>query len=68
MMTILLYVVVAIAIIWVLAYHAVSAAVWSVVVGVGLLALTVTGTMAGALAVLVWVAFIAFAVISNLKS
>ena len=68
MMTILFSVVVAIAIVWALAYHAVSAAVWSVVVGAGLLALTFGGALTGIFAVIVWAAFIAFAVISNLKS
>ena len=68
MMTTLFSVVLAIAIVWALAYHAASAAMWSVVIGVGLLGLTVGSVMTGIFAALVWVAFIAFAVVSNLKS
>ena len=68
MVTILLSVVVALAIIWALAYHAASAAVWSLVMGIGLLALTFGGVLTGVFAGLVWVAFIVFAVVSNLKS
>ena len=45
MLTILLCVVLAVAIIWALAYHAASAALWSGVVGVTLLALSVTGIL-----------------------
>ena len=68
MMTILFSVLVAIAIVWVLAYHAASAAMWSVVIGVGLLGLTVGGVLTGIFAALVWVAFIVFAVVGNLRS
>ena len=68
MMTILFSVLVAIAIVWVLAYHAASAAMWSVVIGVGLLGLTAGGVMTGIFAALVWVAFIVLAVVGNLKS
>ena len=67
MLTILLPVVAAIAIIWVLAYHAASAIVWSLVIGVGLFALTVGGVLTGVFAGLLWIAFIVFAVVSNLK-
>ena len=68
MLTILFAAVVAIAVIWALAYHAASAAVWSVVIGAGLLVLTGSGALNGAFAGLLWVAFIVLAVISNLKS
>ena len=68
MLTILLCIVVAIAVIWALAYHAASAAVWSLIAGVGLLALTAGGVLTGVLAGLVWIAFIAFAVVSNVRS
>ena len=68
MMIILLSVVGALAIIWVLAYHAASAAAWSWVVGAGLLALTAGGVLMGIFAGLVWLAFIAIAVVANLKS
>ena len=68
MMIVLLSVVVTIAVIWALAYYATSAAVWSLVVGIGLLMLTAGGVLTGLFAGLVWVAFIAFAVVSNLKS
>ena len=68
MMTILFSVVVAFAIVWALAYHAASAAVWSLIVAAGLLALTFGGALTGILGALLWVAFIAFAVISNVKS
>ena len=53
MITILLSIVVAIAIIWILAYHAASAAVWSLVVGIGLLGLSVGGVLTGVFAGLI---------------
>jgi acyl-CoA dehydrogenase len=68
MLTILLCVVLAVAIIWALAYHAASAALWSGVVGVTLLALTVTGVLTGATAGILWFVFLAAAVIANVKS
>ena len=68
MLTILFCVVLAVAIIWALAYHASSAAMWSGVVGFTLLALTVTGTLNGALAGILWFVFLAAAVVANVKS
>ena len=68
MITVLISVVVAITIIWLLAYHAASATVWSLVVGFGLLGLSAGGMLTGLFAGVVWIAFIAFAVVSNLKS
>ena len=68
MMTILLCAALAIAIIWTLAYHAATAVVWSIVVGIGLLGLTAYGALTGVFAGVVWVAFILLAVVSNLKS
>ena len=67
MLTILLSVVAAIAIVWVLAYHAANAIVWSLVIVVGLFALTAGGVLTGVLAGLLWIAFIVFAVVSNFK-
>jgi acyl-CoA dehydrogenase len=54
--------------IWVLAYHAASAAAWTAVVGILLLAASATGTIGGALAGLLWFGFLAAAVIGNIKS
>ncbi len=68
MLTILLSVLLVIAIVWALAYHAVSAAIWSLALGVGLFALTIGDVMPVAITGLAWLAFIAFAVIANVKS
>lgn len=68
MLTFFITVFVALAIIWALAYHSASALVWSLVVGVGLAVGSVTGAIAGVLAGMVWLAFIAFAVIANSKA
>ncbi len=68
MLTILLIVAVAIGIAWALAYHVASAALWALVVGVGLVGLTAAGALTGAAIGLVWFAFIAIALIANVKS
>jgi acyl-CoA dehydrogenase len=68
MLTFFITLLVAVALIWALAYHSASALVWSVVVGVGLVVGSVTGAIGGVLAGMVWLAFIAFAVIANSKA
>ncbi len=68
MLTALLVTLAIIVIVWVLAYHAVSAAIWSAVLGVSLAAITFGGLFTGAIAGIAWFAFIAFAVIANIKS
>ncbi|MFN7673495.1 MAG: acyl-CoA dehydrogenase, partial [Betaproteobacteria bacterium] len=68
MLTFFITVFVALAIIWALAYHSASALIWSVVVGAGLVVGSVTGAIGGVLAGMVWLAFIAFAVIANSKA
>ena len=68
MLTILLSVLLVIAIVWALAYHAVSAAIWSLALGAGLFVLTIGDVMPVAITGLAWLAFIAFAVIANVKS
>jgi acyl-CoA dehydrogenase len=68
MLTFFITLLVAVALIWALAYHSASALVWSVVVGVGLVVGSVTGAIGGVVAGMVWLAFIAFAVIANSKA
>ena len=68
MLTTVLIILAAIGVILVLAFHAASALAWSMVLGAGLLLLTGSGAMAGPVAGLVWIAFIAFALIANVKS
>jgi acyl-CoA dehydrogenase len=68
MLTILLWGAVAVGVIWALAYHAASAAIWSVALGAGLVALTAGGVLGGFLGAVLWIAFLAFAVIGNVKS
>ncbi len=68
MLTFFITLLVAVALIWALAYHSASALVWSVAVGVGLVVGSVTGAIGGVLAGMVWLAFIAFAVIANSKA
>ena len=68
MLTILFIVALAIGVIWALAYHVASAAVWALVAGIALAALTVTGTLPGAIAGIAWLAFIGIAVVSVVKS
>ena len=68
MLTVIVSLVVAIAVVWALAYHAASAALWSAIVAVGLIALTAGGAMPGALAGVVWLLFIGVAVLANVKS
>ena len=68
MLTILFVVVAAIGIVWALAYHVANALVWALVVGLGLIGLTAGGAITGAAVGLVWFAFIAVAVIANVKS
>lgn len=54
-------------VLWVLAYHSASALVWSVAIGILLLIGTASGVVSGALAGIVWFAFLGAAVIANLK-
>ncbi len=68
MLTTLIIVVIAICVVWALAYHVASAAVWALVAGIALAALTVTGTLPGAIAAIAWIAFIGITVVSVLKS
>ena len=68
MLTILFIIALTIAVVWALAYHVASAAVWALVAGVGLVALTAGGLLGGAAASLVWIVFIAAAVLANVKS
>lgn len=67
-MTILVCVIVAIVLIWALAYYAVSAAIWSAAVGVTLVVATATDVLSGALAGLVWFIFLAVSVVASVKS
>jgi acyl-CoA dehydrogenase len=67
MLTLVLTVIATIAIVWVLAYHAASALVWSLVAGIGLIGLTAGGVLDGAAAGILWFAFLAIAVVANLK-
>ena len=67
-MTILVFVVLAIALIWVLAYHAVSATVWSVAVAIALIIASATDILSGAAAGMVWLTFLAVAIAANVKS
>ena len=68
MLTTLIIVVIAICVVWALAYHVASAAVWALVAGIALAALTVTGTLPGVIALIAWIAFIGITVVSVLKS
>lgn len=68
MLTILLIVALTIGLVWTLAYHVASAAVWALVAGLGLIGLTATGILTGAAAGLVWLVFIALAVLASVKS
>ncbi|MBL8523611.1 MAG: acyl-CoA dehydrogenase [Betaproteobacteria bacterium] len=68
MLTLILTIVVAIALVWILAYHAASALVWTVVAGIGLIGLTAGGVLGGAAAGILWFAFLAIAVVANLKA
>ncbi|MEO8103679.1 MAG: acyl-CoA dehydrogenase [Betaproteobacteria bacterium] len=67
-MTILLIIALALGVVWALAYHVASAAIWALAVAVGLVGLTMAGVLTGAAIGLVWFAFIAIAVIANVKS
>jgi acyl-CoA dehydrogenase len=67
-LTILLIVALTIGVVWALAYHVASAAVWALAAGLGLIGLTATGILTGAAAGFVWLVFIALAVLANIKS
>ncbi len=54
-------------VIWALAYHAVSALVWTAVVGVMLIVATATGSISGAIAGVMWFLFLAAALVTNMK-
>jgi len=67
-MEIVIVVLITLAVVWALAYHAVSAIVWSAVIG-GLLILgTATGVVSGAFAGVAWFVFLAAAVIANVRA
>lgn len=51
--------------VWALAYHAVSAIVWSAVIGLLLIVGTATGTISGAFAGVAWFVFLTAAIIAN---
>ncbi len=68
MLTTLFILALAIGLIWALAYHVASAAVWALVAGIGLAALTVTGSLPSAIVGIAWLAFIGIAVVSVVKS
>jgi acyl-CoA dehydrogenase len=68
MWTSIVFAVLAIALVWALAYRASSAAVWSGVLGAALALATFTGAITGALAGIAWFVFLAVAVVANLKS
>jgi acyl-CoA dehydrogenase len=68
MWTSIVFAVLAIALIWALAYRASSAAVWTGVLGAGLAIATFAGAITGALAGIAWFLFLAVAVVANLKS
>ena len=67
-MAILVCVILAVGLIWALAYHAVSAAIWSVAVGVALVIASATDVLSGAMAGIVWLVFLAAAIVANVKS
>jgi acyl-CoA dehydrogenase len=54
--------------VWALAYHAVSAMIWSAVIGLILIAGTATGVISGAFAGVAWFVFLAAAIIANIKA
>jgi acyl-CoA dehydrogenase len=68
MLTSILFAVVALALIWALAYRASSAAVWTGVLGIALAAATFTGAITGALAGIAWFVFLGVAAIANVKA
>ena len=68
MLTLIISTIAAVAIVWVLAYYAASAAIWSAMVAIGLIALTAGGAMASAVAGIVWLLFIGVAIVANIKS
>lgn len=68
MLTTVFIVLATIIVVWALAYHVANAAVWALVVGLGLIGLTAGGVLTGAAVGLVWFVFIATAVIANVKS
>jgi acyl-CoA dehydrogenase len=68
MWTSIVFAVLAIALIWALAYRASSAAVWTGVLGAALAVATFAGAITGALAGIAWFVFLAVAVVANLKS
>ncbi len=67
MLTFFITLVVAIGVVWVLAYHSASALAWSAALGAALVLGSATGAIGGAIAGVLWFAFIAFAVIANFK-
>lgn len=67
-MTILISILVVFAVLWVLAYHAVPALVWSVAVGVLLIVGTGSGIIGGVVAATLWFVFLAASLIANIKS
>lgn len=68
MMTTLFSLLLAFAVLWALTYHAANAITWSAVIGAGLITASATGVLAGPLAGIAWLLFIAGAVIANVKA
>ena len=68
MLTTLLAILAILALIWVLAFHSASALTWTIALGAALALTTVVGILVGPFAALVWIAFLAFALIANVKS
>ena len=68
MLTTLFIVVFALGTIWALAYHVAAAAVWALVAGIALTALTVSGALPGIAASIAWIVFIGVATVAIMKS
>ena len=68
MLTTLLAILAILVLIWVLAFHSASALTWTIALGAALAMFTAVGILAGPFAALVWIAFLAFALIANVKS
>ena len=68
MLTTLLAILAILVLIWVLAFHSASALTWTIALGAALAMFTTVGILAGPFAALVWIVFLAFALIANVKS
>ena len=61
-------IVIALLVVWALAYHVASAAIWAVAGAIALGILTGAGVLTGAFAIMAWVGFIVIAAIANIKA